>query len=390
MSDGARRLLAILAVALLASVVVAGGIWIAGSDSTTADPALDVDASDQLNSLEGITATRETVIESGGGIRRTIETVELRPRSGDVRATATATPRQTDVRVSNGSVLWLYDRDEGTVLRLDDTDGSTESLDRIPRLLAAVNTTDSTAETNPTVSPLPVVPGGSGGNATGPAGELGRYTLTYEGTEPVDGRETRVLVIQGAGGEPVANYSQQLWLDSEWYYPLKQRTAWTQGGERTVVTTTYTNVTFNPGLDDDRFTFDPPANATVETASDRTEREYDSLAALREDATMTVPAPTVPGSFTLESATWTTGRIDSLGLQYVNATSTLSVAKLDTTIPPTSEGESVTVAGQNGTYRNLGPSASVVWTCDGTQYKVRGSGLSREPLLDVADSVGCA
>ena len=389
MSDGTPgRLVAILVVTLFASVVVVAGVWFVGSGGTATEPTFGTDAADRLASLDSLTATRETVIEDGSDTRRTVETVSMRPSTGAVRAIAETTPRQTDVRVSNGSVLWLYDRDADTVLRIDGN-RQVHSLDRIPRLLAAVNNSHSANGTAPTVSPLPAVPEGDGGNVTGPAGDHGSYKLSYEGTDKVDGRNVHVFELGGMDGQPVANYSQRLWLDAEWYYPLKQRTAWTQGGERTVVTTTYSDVAFNPGLDDDRFEFDPPANATVKTPSDRQEREYDSPGTLREDAAMTVPEPTVPESFVFESGKRTTGRIDSIALTYVNATGRLSVSKLDTVIPPRTEGETLTVAGQEATYRNLGPTRSVVWSCDGVQYKVRGRGLSRETLVDVAGSVGC-
>jgi hypothetical protein len=194
---------------------------------------------------------------------------------------------------------------------------------------------------------------------------------------------------QGSAG-PVGNYTRTLWLDTDWYYPLQRRAAWTQGGIRRVVRTTYTNVSFNPAFDDTTFTFDPPANASVETAETPEQRRYESVSALRAAAEMAVPDPSVPDDLLLAEATRTTGQITSVGLRYVNATSVVTVTKLGTVYPTSSEGQEITVGGHDATYRNLGPEQSVVWTCEGAQYKVQGRGVHRSVLFEVAASVDCA
>lgn len=403
-STGRRNSLRLVLPVVL--VVVAGvglviGLGVLGGD-TAAGPALDENVSTRLASLDGLVATRETVVSRGTGTTRTVERVTHRPRTGATRALVRSGPGTVDVRVSNGSVLWLYDRETETVTRIGldgRSDRGSRIFDRVERLVAQLNRSDDAGEagTSSQVSPLPVVPAADGRTEAidGPVGgNRGTYAVSFDGTETVGERRTYVVELRrtGAGGEPVANYTQTLWLDTQWYYPLQRQTAWIQGGNRTVITTTYTNVTFNPGLSSSTFGFEPPSNATVETGDAAEQRRYESVDALRAVANVSVPRPAVPESFALASATRTTGRIDSLGLRYVNATSVVSVAKLDTVVEPTTEGERVTVAGRAATYRDLGPDQTVVWSCDGSQYKISGRGLPnpKETLVEVATSVGCS
>lgn len=398
------RLVLVIAVVLVTSVGIATTLTtLNGDGDAVTEPAAFTDnASAQLDALDGLTASRETVIRRGNETSRTVERVSLDLQTGSVRARQLSGPGTIDRRVSNGSALWLYDRESNTVTLLE-TGGAAagaSSLDRIPRLFArlqqsAVSATESATTPTPGVAPLPVVPPTTDPvqQVAGPAGaSSGTHIISFVGNTTVDGRPVYVVAIEQSvrGAEPVANYTQTLWLDEEWYYPLQRRTAWTQGGERTVITTTYRNVTFDPGLGASRFTFEVPTNATVERPETPDQRQYNSVATLRAAANMSVPDPTVPESFVLSRATRTTGRITSVGLRYVNATGVLAVAKLQPVYPTRSEGQRVTVAGRNTTYRNLGTEQTVVWTCDGSQYKVTGQGLSRATLLNVAGSVGCA
>lgn len=400
--DSLRLVFPVVLVAVAGiGLVISFGVIGSGGD-TTAGPTLDENASARLASLDGIVATRETVVDRADGTTRTVERVSHRPRTGATRALVRSSPGAVDVRVSNGSVLWLYDRESATVTRIaldGRSDRGSSVSDRIERLVAQVNRSDGAREagTSSRVSPLPVVPAADGrtGDVDGPVGsDQGTYAVSFDGTETVGERRTYVVELRrtGAGGEPVANYTQTLWLDTEWYYPLQRQTAWRQGGNRTLITTTYTNVTFNPGLSGSTFDFEPPPNTTIETPDAAEQRRYGSVDALRAVANMSVPRPAVPESFALADATRTTGRVDSLGLRYVNATGVVSVAKLDTVVEPTTEGERVTVAGRAATYRDLGPEQTVVWSCEGSQYKISGRGLPnpKASLLDVAASVGCS
>lgn len=389
-------LLGLVAVSLAITGAIAVSTVLDDGTETDSNPFAE-NVSGQLAAIDGVSATRTTIIERGNETRRTVERVRLDPDSGGVWRQQLSGPGDIDRRVSNGTTLWLYDREAETVTRLGqqgETGRYSRYLDRIPALVATLNRasdgTQTPTDSPPAGAPLPVVPAGETGQSVPePTAARGSYTVTGNGTATIDGRSALVLTLERTGSEPVAEYRQTLWLDEQWYVPLRTQTAWTQGGERTVITTTYGNLTINPGLDPSRFQFDPPDGVTVETPTTPDQQQFDSLASLRRASNMTVPEPTLPESYVLEKATRTTGRIGSLGLRYVNATSVVTVTKLDTVIPPTSEGEPVVVAGQKATYRVIGAEQSLVWDCGGRLYKVRGRGLARSALVDIADSVGC-
>lgn len=401
MSERSASRWSLLLVGLLVLTSVVGvGLLVGDTSGEQARRPRADDAAAQLQSLDGFAATRRTVIERGNETHRTVDRISRRLRGAGgaaIRVERVSGPGLADLIVANGSVRWHYDRDAGVATRYNTSGGPTGGFGRIPRLLTRLDRSTVTAATptgTPGVSPLPVVPAaGANASVEGPvtAGN-GAFTVTAEGTATVDGRRTYVVRLTQAttDTEPVGNYTQTLWLDSERYVPLKRRTAWTQGGERTVVTTTYTNVTFDPGFEPGTFAFEPPTNATVERPDTPRRERYDSLGALRSAASMSVPAPDLPADFALASATRTHGRrITTVGLRYVNATATVEVAKLEPVYRPRTDGERVTVAGRHGTYRNLGPEQSVVWACNGTQYKVSTTGLGRAGTVELAGSVRC-
>lgn len=116
------------------------------------------------------------------------------------------------------------------------------------------------------------------------------YDLEYLGVEEVADRETHVLdvelreeaVDQGISvlvGDTEYVYAletvdapddfdvveQTVWIDDEYEYPLKERLVFEIDGERHVLTERFESVSFNDGLDDETFAFDPPENVTVES-----------------------------------------------------------------------------------------------------------------------------
>lgn len=116
-----------------------------------------------------------------------------------------------------------------------------------------------------------------------------QYDLSYEGTGTIADREAHELraelrnetVERGLSilvgdtefvyaletvdpGEEFDVVEQRLWIDDEFGYPLKEQ--WiseTPDGERVVYTERFESVSFNVGLADETFTFEPPADASV-------------------------------------------------------------------------------------------------------------------------------
>jgi len=380
--------------ALLIGSSLAVGVWQA-VDAPAERPAFGTDVSDAQASLNGIAGHRETVVERAGETVTTVENVSRRPGTGVYRIeTVTGPSAGAELKVSDGEILWLYDEDDERVTRIDRGDDSDPAgPDRIERLLTIVNRTDATEGTSTgTVSPLPVVPT-EGGQAASTAGVAGSLTVRYEGTETVAGRSTYVFELTSNANTSafVSEFSQTLWLDREWYVPLKRATHYRRGDENVSITVGYRNVTFNPGFEAGTFRFDPPPGVIVEDADRPQQMHFADRAGLRAASSVPVPNPSLPDSFGLAGATRTVGNgIRSIGLRYTNATAQVMVSKSNLTwYEPVTEGTPVAVGGQEATLRNLGTELRVSWTCGGSRYSVAGTGVSSDLLVEIARSIGC-
>ncbi|WP_136688141.1 LolA family protein [Halorhabdus amylolytica] len=381
-------------VVLLVGTTATVGVWEA-VDAPGTSPTFETNISDAQASLGAMTGVRETVIERDDETITTIERVWRRPGTGQYRIEVVGgTSTASDLKVSDGWTLWLYDDDDERAVRIElNNTVPSGSPNRIEQLLAIVNRTDAdeTAQSSD-ISPLPVVPtdGEQAGSAMGVAGSL---TVSYEGTATVADRSTYVIELRSNANTSafVSDFTQTVWLDQEWYVPLKRVTDYRRSDENVSITVGYENVTFDPDLPDDRFRFDPPANVTVVDADRPRQMHFVDRAGLRAASSFTLPKPSLPDSFSLVDATRTVGqRVRSIGLQYASPTARVTISKSNLTwYEPGTEGQSVTVGNRTATLRNLGTELRISWTCDDARYSVAGTGVSAEELVTVARSVSC-
>lgn len=234
------------------------------------------------------------------------------------------------------------------------------------------------------ISPLPVVPETSAA-AGAPTATNDSVAVSFEGTETVDGREAYVLTVEPAGDS--AAFEETLWVDRETFFPLQRQTSWTDGGTPVSVTTTYENVSMNPGLDAETFRFDPPNDVTVETPKTPQTTAFDSVAGVRAATTAPVPTLDMPPSFHLTYATATDGRIHGAGVRYANETALVTAATYNRTVPI--EGERTASVGDHEAVVDVGPTTSVSWNCGDYRYTVRGQAVSAEFLVELARGVDC-
>lgn len=380
-----RLVLAVTALVIAAVVTVA--VWSATLPAGGDTPSIDANVSDRYDALDALSATRTTVIERNEtthSTRRYDATLVPGSEKRRLRLVDGSTDRY-DLHVSNGSVLWLHERDRATVTRipLSGPTGTADTADRIQRLLARTDlAAGETGEDPPAVAPLPVVPRERTPPRDGP--DAG-YTVRYTGTEAVGDRATYVVRITPRSD---GDYRQTLWLDTEWLYPLQRRTTWRDDGVRTELTTTYTNVTFNPTVPAGTFGPEIGPDTTVERTEAPETTVFSRVRALRANASMAVPAPDVPPSYELAYATRTEGRIRGVDLRYVNRTGRLTVSKYNFTYRAADPDERRRIDGRPATLTR-GATTSVSWNCDTYRYTVRGNGVPEEQLLAVARSVGC-
>jgi len=314
-----------LRIVVLAAFVVGamvGGAAIAdsflGDGGADADPdadALVAAVIEEEEPFESMRATREFELTpdanattgsnaSGGAdgshIERTVD-VWLDPpdrEREEVRIDTGPTTTPGDVLVINGSVRQHYFSDDERLLYVDDNDW------QVPR--------------------------------RGGLDRVDGFEATYLQTEDVDGRETYVVELRpdpdaddaagaitllvgerefelavgeadggGAGSESAesddaaASGTTTWWIDAETGYPIKERVelgdpADLETRPRTL-TTTYTNVTVDEPIPDDRFAFDPPPNTDVYEPIEAIEVE--TVAEADEALPFAVPEPTVPERF---------------------------------------------------------------------------------------------
>jgi hypothetical protein len=235
----------------------------------------------------------------------------------------------------------------------------------------------------PAVEPLPVVPQERAESTRGAA----TYSVTYAGNETVGDRETYVIRITPRA-ESGGSYSQTIWIDTALLYPLKRQTTWRDGGVRTELTTTYTDVSFESTVESGTFRPEIGPNTTVETADTPETTTYRRRRALSQATSLRVPDPELPPSYELTYATRTTGGISGVGLRYVNRTSEVTVSKYNFTYQLDEPDDRTRVDGKPATI-SYGGTTAISWNCDSYRYTVRGNGLRTAQLVSIARSVGC-
>ena len=210
--------------------------------------------------LEAVSGERTTVVAAGDETRTERVTVTERPYveyRSEVLESDEA-DREGDVYVSNATGSWWYDSTTNAV-SVYEADEPYES-DEVRTARADVA-----------------------------ADQVEYYDLEYRGTETVADRETHVLdvtaneevVTDGVSVlvgdtefvyaletvDPTAELEvteQTVWIDAEYEYPLKERVVGEDvDGEQYEFIERFETVTVDE-VDDETFTFDPPANATVD------------------------------------------------------------------------------------------------------------------------------
>lgn len=389
-SERSVHRLALLAVVALAAV--SAGCAVTGGDDGLPDGAA---VEERLDSLDAIEATVVYDLNGSSDVNASRSHTIARLDTGESRSRVVSGSDET-LTVSNGSRTWLYNRSANRVRILDlntssvSQNSSFESYVTVfERLRASANDGSTPAE----ISQLPVVPAATGGGSSPVGGSLsfyGNVSLTYNGTETVAGRETYAITIK-----PLRNDSAigtvELWFDTEWYYPIRSTTSVSVGDDRTVVTTTYRNVTFNPDVPPGTFEFDPPPNATV-VESTYESRSFESREPLAAATDIEVPDPNVPAQYRFESGSLTTYRgNETVSIQYTNGSATVLVSKEPDAPPlaPANEsGERVDIAGREGRISEVLDERLLTWRCEGATYRVIGP-ASRETLVDIAVSMTC-
>ncbi|MFD1645293.1 LolA family protein [Haloarchaeobius litoreus] len=393
-----------LVVLTLLLVVGAGCTGFVGEDRPTA-PTVDGDgAVEAYESIDGVHAVVETTITHGNTTEHRRSEVWTRPASGEVREEVREpASRAGNLVVANGSQLWVYNESRAVVRTqsYERGQGDAVRMDTFLRQVfdAVAASGNETVRSPPTVGmgPAPSVPveGETGAEVRNASTRIENYTATYEGTETVSDHETHVVELAPSGDVPTVASDLRIryYLDTEHYFPVKVTQSMTVNGEEFRVVTEYTDVVFDPGIDDSRFHFDPPEDASVVDLEESRET-FETRAAAAANVSMTLPDPDVPDGYELSQVGVLRGDITTVTVFYRNdAGDVLYVSEhSEPRSTGSAEGVTVDVGGIEGRYVATDSLGSVVWSCaDGPQYavvSVEGS-LSRGEIVAVARSVGC-
>lgn len=307
----------------------------------------------RFSDIDGFTATVHTDVDGENVSTETRAKVWQRPGTAEMRQEVLEpAERAGDVTVTNESTSIHYDASENTYTRMD-------------------------------LSGLP----------TGEATDLGsqlrnlldRFDVTYNGTDTVDGQEThKVTLVPSNTSATAGSLEMTMWVDTEQWFPVKQRMTSDELGIE--ATTRYENVTLDPGIPDERFSFEPPADATErETGFD----SYESRDSLAEATNQTLPDPDPPEGYAFEGGTATSfNGSDSASLRYANGDGSFTISVSDANGQPQDGGETVDVGNRTGQYSEMNEYGHLSWQCEDTAYSVTGN-VDRETLVDVGASIEC-
>lgn len=385
----------LLAAAVAVLLVVSGCTALPSFGEADQSPP-DVDVVDRYESLESLEAVQESTIDYGNSTNESRSTVRIDFTSDPPRQfqrVRSPEDRAGDVTVVNASGALIYDASDNAVTRVPQTETRTTARqnrsDYFARIVDAARS-DEVAKPSSGVSPLPVVPA-TGGGPQIPADAIEGFDVEYLGTETVAGRTAHGFEMT-ATSEAALSLNQTLWLDDEYYYPLKTHQVLDYGNRTIETTTQLTKVAFNPDLSADAFEFSVPEDASVETLNISTQT-FDTVAELRDHTDLSVPDPEVPDGYEFQQARLFGENVTEVNLRYANGDGDfLSVSKMDYVSNRSgglSSGENVTVAGHDGQYLTTGQSQLLMWSCEDRQYSVVSANLDREQLVAVAESIAC-
>lgn len=308
---------------------------------------------ERFSDIDGFTATVHTEMSGENASSETRAEVWQRPGTGESRQEVLAPDeRAGDVTVTNESTSIYYDESENSYTKMD---------------LSGLQSVDQ-SDLGSQLRNL-----------------LDRFDVIYDGTATVEGQETHEVTLVPANESGIgSDIEMTMWVDADNWFPVKQRLTSDEGGFES--TTRYENVTVNPGIDDERFTFEPPADATErDTGID----SYDSRADLAGATNATLPDPDLPEGFTFEGGTATSfNDTDSVSLRYASGDETLSISVTGGASDSQEGDQTVEVGNRTGHYSEMNDYGHLIWTCEDSTYSVAGE-AGKETLVDVGASIEC-
>ncbi|WP_081655462.1 LolA family protein [Halopiger goleimassiliensis] len=183
----------------------------------------------------------------------------------------------------------------------------------------------------------------------------------------------------------------ELWLDQETLFPLRH----TIEGDGLTLETTYTDVRFDPGFEDDLF--EPPSDQDdgggfVQPVIE----QYPTVADAAEAVPFVIAEPdpaTIPDGLVRDGVTvyeFPDEDRAQASVFYRNATTTVSVTTSDAPRAVAVDGEDVEIGGVTGSIARTDAGTELQWLCGDLYYSVFVEDpVDRETAIDVAEGIDC-
>lgn len=298
------------------------------------------------------------------------------------------------VLVSDGERSWIYRPVENEV-KVSDADSVGLGYARIPALVEAK------LRPEPPLKPK----GAPGPNRTT------EIRATVLRTEEYDGKPCVVVRIEEVAAPGVTRITPAegeflVWIDREYWFPLKIRVKSSGESENVSSLLAYRNVTYNPNFPEGTFEFDVPEDVAVRTPTPPkrppSPESYSSTEDLRE-AGYEVPIPETPeGAEIIDILVEVDENDEIQGLNVIY----MSRGLLSFQLTPIQSGpsiyretEAVDINGVEGQFvagrtfegeRGTGHEASkLYWRCGRFNATLGATELSRDEMVAMAESAGC-
>jgi outer membrane lipoprotein-sorting protein len=325
------------------------------SDETPSDETIEEHAIGNNTTVESVTGTVVTKIETGEKTKTMKAKIWQEPPN-KVRLKYISGPAEGNVLVSNGSTITLYNESANTVRRLQLSGEKAGAFKQLAKMFQNLSS---------------------------------QYTAEYNGEATVSDRETYVVSVQPPEDGPLADTvaNQTVWLDQENWFPIKQKTSIQINNQTRTSTFKYTNVSYNVSIPDEKFTFEPPEDAKVKNIELPDAKTYSSIEEAESAVNISIHEPQVPDEYSVADVSVTKAGETTVSVVYQSGSDTL-VFSQSTADRSAATGENVSIDGLTGSYQTIGEQAILQWSDDEFSYSVTGD-LSKSSLVDIAESLYC-
>ncbi|WP_175452955.1 DUF2092 domain-containing protein [Halorientalis regularis] len=335
-----------------------------GAPDASQPPAPDAEVvvetfRDRMASLDTVVLTMESEVQMNGNQTTTAEQHLWVDYQNDRIRTERETNQSETITVRNQSKTVIYNAAENTVSTFNNTGNVTTGIPL-----------DRTLNTS---------------------------KLSYVGTEQIDGEQTYRLNVTPANASAMPDTQSvdaTLWIDTETYFPQQIHIATDGENFKYETTSRFQNVTLNTSIPDDQFTIDIPDDAEKPGYESNMET-YESLSALKNGTSHTVPEPDMPESYSFEQArVFDSSDYHSVTLQYEAANNeTVTISTRDSTevnYEDVERYDEVDVGGHTAYYTEFefGGSSTAALTLprDNSTVSIVGD-LSKSETIEIAESI---